>query len=228
MKNYNKMQLLEKELEKDILDIKRKKAEHNLDRELAQRYKEGDLEAGFELLVSYKDVLSQIYKHPTKTQYRKNVRVYVNWTKEDKENLFQETVLHFYRLIEEYDPSVGNFEGLVKGNLHLRVFRSFVQDLLDNKIKETDDDELEFMQVTDNYLFIDDKVKLPSEHLKLYNALNKLRKREREVILLSTINSWTSQVVGEELGISANTARWHLKKGLDKLREIMKEDEENE
>ena len=105
--------------------------------------------------------------------------------------------------------------------MRIRVFNKFCQDILElhnSRVLEND---------TQNY--IDKMAVLPHEEVakqskdytELYLALDKLSKRQREVVEKSVVLGWNATEIGEDMGMSSATVRVHLKRGLDKLKTLM-------
>lgn len=216
----NKAQKLQRECAGKVKTIKHSQAE---DMALITAYQNGDDDAGFELFKSYKDIVSYIYRNPHKAQYKNKTTIQIEWTPAEKEDLFQEIAVQFFKLLGEYDPEVGNFEGIVKGKLHLRTHYHFFQDMAEQRLNEIAyDEEIDFEGKAQNILLDESQhSKHPAHFIELYEAFNKLSKRQREVVEMSVIKGWNSTEIARELEMEAKTVRVHLKRGLDKLKIIM-------
>ncbi|WNL49475.1 RNA polymerase sigma factor [Bacillus phage DZ1] len=185
----------------------------------------GDSEAMWSLMQEYVDVLSVILHRPTKPPRKAKAlqKLWANPSFQDYEDLFQESLLEFIILVNEYHPERGSFERYVRAKLHQRVFDRFFSEYLATQINEIEFDEKiksqhEAMEVED-----EEDPKLPAQYLELYQALNKLTSRQRQVIELSVFKKWNSTEVGNEIGISPATVRVTLKKALKKLRNELEE-----
>ena len=217
----NLMQELQRKAARGVKPIERN---HASDLALIEAYQGGMEEAGMSLFISYLDIVSHIYRFPHKVQFKGTSKLSIAWTPMDKEDLFQEIALHFFDLIDEHDQEVGNFEGIVKGKLHLRVFDNFFEDAVSSKLNEVyeEEPELEAIDPDSQGLTLDDKpTKVPAHYLDLYNALNQLTARQRQIVELSVVKGWNATEIGKELGITPANTRMQLKKALDKLKNIM-------
>lgn len=211
----NRMQKLQEKASRKTPAIEH---DNKQDHALVIAYRNGDEEAGLQLLESYIDMIGYIYKNPHRAQFKKNAKVNIDWTSEDKEDLFQEICLHFFQLVSEFDGE-RDFQGLIKGKLHLRVYDNFFEDVVDHKFNEIEFDEsFDFEAKSQSILSEETKGSLPSDHLELYQAFNTLGKRQREVVELVIVKGWNSTEVSQELGITPATVRKTLEHGLKKLR----------
>lgn len=214
-----------------VLARKHEKVKHDsdYDRALIHEHREGDADAGWELFESYADELSKIYRFPSKPPRKVQARRkghYSPMTYEDKEDLIQEIAFHFFALVDEYDME-RPFENMVRGTLHQRVFNQFYADLIDIQVNETrfnEDEELE-QKVQDVLLSEEEQEKLSPQTLKLYIAINKLSEKQREVVMMSVVRGWNATEIAEEIGSKPAPVRMNLKRGLDRLKELMKEEE---
>lgn len=200
------------------------------DRHRINYYLRGTEKAGLDLMLDYVDVISYIYKRPHKPQFHKNTGLEIDWTAQDKEDLLQEICFHFFQLITEYDPKEGKFEALIKGKLHPRVFQTFAKKACDIKVFETDLEDNNSFEAKTAQILLDDSMTeaLPQEYIELYRAFNKLSDKQRKAVELVIINEWNSKQVSEELGCSPSTVRTHLQRGLERLKEIMLPEGEEE
>jgi RNA polymerase sigma factor (sigma-70 family) len=228
MFNNNKLPLNKaQKFQQECARKQSKKLEHDQRLELAlwKEYMNGNEDAGWELFKSYKDIVAYIYQQPHKAQYKNKTNIRIEWTPAEKEDLFQEIAYQFFKLLHEYDPEMGEIIGIMKGKLHLRVYASFFEDVADQRLNEIEfDDDLGFKERVESYQNSegdDDKKKLPNEYMELYEALGQLSKRQREVVELSILKGWNATVIGDELGISASSARTHLQKGMSRLKTLM-------
>jgi len=58
---------------------------------------------------------------------------------------------------------------------------------------------------------------------KLQEALNQLPERQRQAIILFTINEMPQKDVAQELGCSVEAVKWHVFQGRKRLKELLKE-----
>jgi RNA polymerase sigma factor (sigma-70 family) len=210
--------------------------DNNEDNSLIVAYKNGDTQAGMKLVHNYLDIISYIYKYPFNPPRRGEKRArfigkkpHINF--HDKEDLIQEILFHFFVLIEEYDPEYGKpFQALVKGKLHHRVHNNFFREFLiiDRHEEEYDEEFESKYKEAHKSILLDEEAteKLPANYIELYQALNQLGARQREVIILSEVKGWNASEIAEELGINPVTVRRAKQEALKKLREIMVNKEE--
>ncbi|QQO40396.1 RNA polymerase sigma factor [Bacillus phage 268TH004] len=200
------------------------------DRVKIDYYLRGTEKAGLDLMLDYVDIISYIYKQPHKPQFNKKTGLEIDWTAQDKEDLLQEICLHFFQLIHEYDPAEGKFEALIKGKLHPRVYKSFAMKACDVKVFETELEDNCTFEAKSAQILLDDSMTeiLPQQYIELYRAFNKLSDKQRKAVELIIINEWNSKQVAEELGCSPSTARTHLQRGLERLKDIMLPEGEKE
>ncbi|MBL5872332.1 sigma-70 family RNA polymerase sigma factor [Bacillus sporothermodurans] len=195
----------------------KKRVSHNQaeELELFNKYRTGDEDAGWELFTRYIDLASYIYKFPHKAQYKNNTDINIEWSSVEKEDLFQEIAYSFFKLLERYDEQKGAIVALMKSSLHLDVYRSFFEEIVDQKFKEVEFDD----NVGDVELVQTEST--PAQYAELYRALDKLTKRQRYIIEKSCSNDWNSAEIAEELGISPSSVRSHLQKAKERLRELL-------
>lgn len=104
----------------------RTKEDHERDNELVYKFvEESDQDAFMELLYSYRDIIAMVYNNPQSPPYvPRRKRKYVFYLNEqDKEDLFMTIIEEFLRLTWEYNPEISTFEGLIRGALHIRVYK---------------------------------------------------------------------------------------------------------
>ena len=214
-------QLIQKELGKRQEDIKR---DPLVDKELCLAYQQGDHSAAVKLIYRYLDKLSFVYRFPTRTKNRGGAKCKVDitssTTKEDKEDLFQEIIYHFTKLLLEYDPAEGDLQGLIVGKLHLRVFYYHYGDLIDLRMNE--------QELDDNY-DIEDEIKeiyleereVPDEIKRLYAELSELTPGQRKVIELCVAKGWSCREASNETGINYESVKKIKQRTLAKLRKQM-------
>lgn len=214
-------QLIQKELGKRQEDIKR---DPLVDKELCLAYQQGDHSAAVKLIYRYLDKLSFVYRFPTRTKNRGGAKCKIDitssTTKEDKEDLFQEVIYHFTKLLLEYDPAEGDLQGLIVGKLHLRVFYYHYGDLIDLRMNE--------QELDDNY-DIEDEIKeiyleereVPDEIKRLYAELSELTPDQRKVIELCVAKGWSCREASNETGINYESVKKIKQRTLAKLRKQM-------
>lgn len=190
-------------------------------------FQNGDEDAGWQLAQEYVDVFSVIMNKPTKPPHKSKAmqKLWVDPNLQDYEDLFQEILTHFMVLLHEYHPDKGSLVRFIRATLHQRVFNQFFSEFIaikNNEMEFDDDIKLSYM-----YNEEDEDEKVPSHYLELYQALNKLTRRQRQIVELSVFKEWSSVVIAHETGISAITARVTLKNALQVLRKELG-GEENE
>lgn len=214
-------QLLQKQLATKQENLHR---DPEVDKQLCLAYQEGSNEAGVALIYRYLDKLSYIYRFPTRTKNRGGAKCKIDitgsTTKEDKEDLFQEIIYHFLKLLLEYDPTEGDLQGLIIGKLHLRVFYYHYGDLVDLRMNEQELDDNYDMEEEIKEIFLDEK-EVPDETKRLYLALSELSPKQRKIIDHCVIKGLPAKEVASELDIHFSRVS-HIKKNtLVKLRKLM-------
>lgn len=214
-------QLLQKEIATKQPNIKR---DPELDKQLCLAYQQGDASAGVELLYRYLDKLSYIYRFPTRCKNRGGIKckidITTSTTKEDKEDLFQEIVCHFLKLLLEYDPAEGDLQGLIIGKLHLRVYAYHYGELVDIRMNERELEDDYDMEEEIKEIFLEE-VEVPPEVKKLYELLSELTPEQRKVIELSVAKGWSLPEVAKETGINYESVKKIKQRTLAKLRKLM-------
>lgn len=199
---------------------KRDKHDDKQDQALIIAYRNGDEDAGWELMKSYKEVLATIYRYPTKaprnTDAQKKLQ-YDTMTPYEKEDLFQEIAFQFFKLVLEYEPEKP-FEHAVRAILHQRVFNQFFSKEIAVRLNEVELEEEEEGSANDSDIQLKDT---PDKHMDLYQALNQLTGKQREVIELTIVKGWTAKVTAEELGTTTRAVEETKRRGLNKLKLIM-------
>lgn len=215
-------QLIQKELGKRQDDTKR---DPLVDKELCLAYQQGDHSAAVQLIYRYLDKLSFVYRFPTRTKNRGGAKCRIDitssTTKEDKEDLFQEIIYHFLKLLLEYDPTKGDLQGLIVGKLHLRVFYYHYGDLVDIRMNEGELDENYDMEEEMKDIFLDDEREVPEVVKSLYSNLSDLSPRQRQVIERTVCRGWTVSETAKDLGVSHKYVETTKSKSIRKLREKM-------
>ncbi|PGL88566.1 RNA polymerase subunit sigma-70 [Bacillus thuringiensis] len=212
-------QLLQQELGRKQKAIQRAP---EVDKQLCLAYQEGSNEAGVALIYRYLDKLSYIYRFPTRTKNRGGAKCKIDitdsTTKEDKEDLAQEIFYHFLKLLLEYDPAVGDLQGLIIGKLHLRVFYYHYGDLIDLRMNEQELDDNYNIEEEIKEIYLEEK-EVPAEVKNLYEALSKFTPKQRQIIDLTVCKGWTNAEAARELGVSLK----YLKPARHKLMKRLKE-----
>lgn len=217
-------QLLQQELGRKQEAIQR---DPEVDKQLCLAYQEGSNEAGVVLIYRYLDKLSYIYRFPTRTKNRGGAKCKIDitgsTTKEDKEDLAQEIFYHFLKLLLEYDPAVGDLQGLIIGKLHLRVFYYHYGDLIDLRMNEQELDDNYDMEEEIKEIYLEEK-EVPAEVKNLYEALSEFTPKQRQIIDLTVCKGWTNAEAARELGVSLKylkPARYKLMKRLKEKMEAI-------
>jgi len=202
----SEMQLLQKELRNKQDNIYR---DHEVDKALCLAYQQGSNEAGLKLIYRYMDKLSYIYRFPTRTKNRGGAKCKIDitssTTKEDKEDLFQEIIYHFLKLLLEYDPSEGDLQGLIIGKLHLRVFYYHYGDLVELRMNEQELEDNYDMEEEMKEIFLEEK-EVPAETKMIYEVLSELPNQQRQIAEMCLIKGWTAKEASNELGITKSAA----------------------
>jgi RNA polymerase sigma factor (sigma-70 family) len=215
------MQLLQRKAWKGVEPIKH---DQRQDLALINAYKNGNEEACIKLIENYLDVFNYILHNPTKPPYKKRLtRGKLNMNFQDYEDLFQEIVFQFIKLMNEYDPSQGiPFELFVKKMLHQRVYDQYFKEYIDRKEKETQMTPLQekLLRAEELDILLHDET-LPSEHLELYKALNRLSKLQRKIITMNITQDYSLAEIARELGLEYSFVRVNKHRALKKLQSIL-------
>ncbi|RAT01408.1 RNA polymerase subunit sigma-70 [Bacillus cereus] len=214
-------QLIQKELGKRQEDIKR---DPLVDKELCLAYQQGDHSAAIKLIYRYLDKLSFVYRFPTRTKNRGGAKCKIDitssTTKEDKEDLFQEVIYHFTKLLLEYDPAEGDLQGLIVGKLHLRVFYYHYGDLIDLRMNEQELDDNYDIEEEIKEIYLEER-EVPDEIKRLYAELSELTPDQRKVIELCVAKGWSCREASNETGINYESVKKIKQRTLAKLRKQM-------
>lgn len=214
-------QLLQQELGRKQESIQR---DHEVDKQLCLAYQEGSNEAGVALIYRYLDKLSYIYRFPTRTKNRGGAKCKIDitgsTTKEDREDLAQEIIYHFLKLLLEYDPTEGDLQGLIIGKLHLRVFYYHYGDLVDIRMNEGELDDNYDMEEEIKEIFLDER-EAPEEIKRVYLALSELGEQQRKIIDCTVCKGRTVKETARELGVSAKYVETTKYKMIRRLKEKM-------
>ena len=216
-------QLLQQELGRKQETIQR---DPEVDKQLCLAYQDGSNEAGVQLIYRYLDKLSYIYRFPTRTKNRGGAKCKIDitgsTTKEDKEDLFQEVIYHFLKLLLEYDPAEGDLQGLIIGKLHLRVFYYHYGDLVDLRMNEQELDDNYDMEEEMKEIFLEEK-EVPADVKRIYEVLSELPQQQRQIAELCFIKGWTAKEAANEIGITKCAAERARTRLVVKLREQLEE-----
>lgn len=217
----SEMQILQKELATKQPNIIR---DPQVDKALCLAYQDGSNEAGLKLIYRYMDKLSYIYRFPTRTKNRGGAKckidITTSTTKEDKEDLFQEILYHFLKLLLEYDPNEGDLQGLIVGKLHLRVFYYHYGDLIDLRMNEQELEDNYDMEEEIKEIFLEDN-EIPEQTRKMYEALSQLTTKQRQLLDYVIVKGWTYTDISKELGVRVDTLKKAKKVALVKLQKLM-------
>jgi len=211
-------QLIQQELGKKQPNIKR---DPEVDKQLCLAYQQGSNEAGVQLIYRYLDKLSYIYRFPTRCKNRGGIKckidITTSTTKEDREDLFQEIVYHFLKLLLEYDPTQGALQGLIIGKLHLRVYAYHYGELVDIRMNERELEDDYDMEEEIKEIFLEEK-EVSDQVKRLYLALTSLTPRQRQIADLCIVKGFTAPDAAQELGIEGITVRRSKYEIIKKLR----------
>jgi RNA polymerase sigma factor (sigma-70 family) len=105
----------------------------------------------------------------------------------------------------------------------LRVHYHFFQQMAEYKLNEIEfDDEIDFESKAQNILLDEEAVKKqPKQYIELYEAFNKLSKKQREVMELSVVKEWNSSEVAREIGSTPQAVRKLKERAIAKLQNLM-------
>ena len=235
MKNAPKIGLSEvQKFQKEIVRFdtdKRIQHDAKQDKALIVSYLNGDDDSGWELFKSYIDEIAICYRYPTQAPRNspdQKKLEYDTLSSYEKEDLLQEIACQFFELVNEYDME-RPFENVLRSKLRQRVFNRFFAKELDIKFNEAEFEENEqFEEKLADIMAGNETTSTPDKHLDLYQALNQLGARKREVVTLSVVKGWSASEIALELGISRNTAKATWRQGLAKLKAIMNPEEEKQ
>jgi RNA polymerase sigma factor (sigma-70 family) len=197
--------------------------DNHVDLALITAWQNGSQEAGLELAKQYNDVFSVIMNKPTKPPRRTRAmqKLFADPTYQDYEDLFQEILFHFLKLASQFEPEAP-FSHAVNGILHQRVFNQYFSEYLETQKLETEYDDAIHGGAVEESIFLDKEIEsLPAQHLELYNALNKLTSKQRQVIEMSVVKGWSAPEIAREIDMKAPAVRKHLERGMKKLKELM-------
>lgn len=229
MFNNNKLPLIEAQQLQQKVARKVEPIERNdeLDQKLALEYQQGNVQSGLQLFNNYLDIISFIYRKPNKAKNRGSNKVDIRskTTKEDKEDLFQEICTHFFGLLLEFDSKVSNLQSLIKGKLHLRVYKYYFEDLLDVKVNEKElQEDFDLAELIKEIFIEDDTNEISPQKAKLFEAFGELSEKQRKVLELTVVRGWDSSVVSKEIKTTPAHIRVTKQRSLERLKKLMEVD----
>jgi RNA polymerase sigma factor (sigma-70 family) len=187
-------------------------------------FQNGEETAGFQLVKCYQDVFSVIINKPTKAPFNSDsMRRLPNGDPcySDFEDIYQAILEQFVEMALEFDTDNDiPFEHKVRRTLHQRFFNRFYSEFLDNRLNEVEyDDKLDSGSTFD--LTVDDEAKIPANYIELYEAFNKLSKKQRQVMELTVMKGWSAPETAKEIGTTASAVRKLKERGIEKLKTVM-------
>lgn len=220
MNSLRELDQFRAKISKKVAPIKR---DQNEDRFDVGAFIRGNESAGFKLLQRYADVVSYIYNVPHKPKNRAGSTITIDWTASDKEDLFQEIMMHFFQLCYEYDVTKGTFAALIIGKLHNRVYNTFFNAVADTKINEKALPEgVDFVDEVRSILNTEeDEREITAETANLYAAFNSLTDLQKQVINLIVIKGWTLKESADELGMSKQATRQAKERAIKTMRDYL-------
>lgn len=206
--------------------IKNKKHNSSRDIALIQAYQNGDDEALFQLIEDYMDIFSIIYRRPHATpRIKKEKRKYVfHYSDHDKQDLFMTIVVNFLELIREYDPKISSFESMVRGKLHLRVYKEFFEKIFDEQKRSEKSPEFEKVLETIgnefSSIFLDEE---PNDKklLQLYKGFNSLTTKQKKVLNFAFQKNYTNKEIAKELGVTERAVERTKQRAIKRLSECI-------
>jgi RNA polymerase sigma factor (sigma-70 family) len=187
-------------------------------------FQNGNEEAGFELIKLYQDVFSVIINKPADAPFNGG-RMKKLWdgapTYSDYEDMYQEIITQFLEMVMEFNTSgKAPFAHKVRKTLHQRFFNRYFSEFIEKRDFEKNyDDEINLLAYSEDEEEQEESKKRPDEHKELYDALDKLTKRQKEILLMSALKGWDSTIIASELGISNSSVRSHLQIAKRKVKE---------
>lgn len=220
MNSLRELDQFRAKISKKVQPIKR---DQSADRFLVGGFIRGNEQCGFQLLEKYADVISYIYNVPHKPKNRAGSTITIDWTAQDKEDLFQEIMMHFFQLCYEYDVTQGTFAALIIGKLHNRVYNTFFNAVADTKINERALPEgVDFIDEVRSILNTEeDEREITPETANLYAAFNSLTDLQKQVVNLIVIRGWSLKESSEELGMSKQATRQAKERAIKNMREYL-------
>lgn len=200
------------------------------DLQLISQYKSGNEESFKKLIYNYLDIISSIYLFPfTEMKYRGvkqneviDPKLIKTFKQNDLDDLIQAILEQFLLLVIEHDNGYNlPFRALVKGKLRVRVYDRFCEPFINDYMARVSNSD------TQNYI---DKIAFVSEkkvmfdkrkYTKLYNALDELNDKQRNIIELSAINGWNSSEIADELNMKPTAVRKAKERTLSKLQKLL-------
>lgn len=191
-------------------------------------FQNGNQEAGFELVKLYQDVFSVIINRPADAPFNGG-RMRKLWdgapSYYDYEDMYQEIIAQFLEMVMEFNTSEKTpFVHKVRRTLHQRFFNRYFSEFIEKRdFEKMYDDDINIFAVPSDYGEEQPEKKTPEEHKDLYDALDKLTKRQKEILLMSALKGWNSTVIAQEIGISNSSVRSHLQIAKKKVKEQLME-----
>lgn len=223
---FNKKHPIQKMMEEARRGVAPREHDHKIENSLIVAFQNGDEKAGFELVKLYQDIFSMIISKPADAPYNGG-RMRKLWDGSpsyyDYEDMYQEILAQFFELVKGFDVSGdAPFQAVCVKVLHQRFFNRYFSEFIEKRdIEKSYDDEINFdpdsLETKENVT----QKRKPADYPELYDALDKLSKKQRQVVEMSIVKGWDSSFIASELGMSNNTVRVHLKRGLDKLKTLM-------
>lgn len=224
---FEKKHPIQKMMEEAKRGVAPREHDRKLENSLIIAFQNGEKQAGFELVKLYQDVFSVIINKPAGAPYNGG-RMRKLWDGApsycDYEDMYQEILTQFLQMVKEFDTTgKAPFEHKVRKTLHQRFFNRYFSEFIEKRdLEKSYDDEINLEASSSLNKKTDEAPKKkPSDYPELYDALDKLSAKQRQVVELSVVKGWDSSFIAEELGMSNNTVRVHLKRGLDKLKTLM-------
>ena len=134
---------------------------------------------------------------------------------EQAQELAQEIICEVYISLLNSENIV-NFDGYVY-RIASNVYSKFVANLIAGRKVSCIDDNPDAVSITDKYFYEDNKDEI--EILK--KEISYLSQRQRSVVYLFYYEKKSVNQIAKELGISANTVKWHLSDARQSLKETM-------
>lgn len=169
------------------------------EKELVIRAKNGDIEA-FEKLV-------ELYKNRAFSLAFVRLR-----NREDARDIMQEVFIRIYYNLKRFDANKNFFSWFYKIEMNLlKNYYRHKKRIKENSSEERDED-FEF--------WVNDSISM-EEKMTLWNAIEKLRDEEKDIVLLRYFENLDDSKIAETLGISPQNVRVKLFRIKQKLLEIL-------
>lgn len=178
---------------------------------LIKRVKEKDEEALIQLIEKLKPIRKALVK---------------NFSKLEREDLEQELIILVLEGIENYDPKQSEFPYYLKQLSRYKAL-DMVKELEDTVSLETviscDGEEVTLGETIKSEVDIERKYEEKRRKIEVRNALEKLEKSEREILILYYYKDLSLKEIGEIYGKSIATICKKKKESERKLKKILKE-----